>query len=168
MVQTAIRRAISGGPPALRVFVVALAVQGFHMLEHVIQLVQLYVLDLPEGHGLAGAAVDQEWVHFAYNSALFATLLGVIVLAGPAQRKRWIVERRVGWALLVAVAVAQGYHFVEHSARFYQYVVQGVAAPAGLIGQAFDVIVFHAVLNGVVYSLMIAAFAALVIRRRPA
>lgn len=94
--------------------------------------------------------------------------MGVLVLAGSAQRRRWIAERRVGWALLVAVAVAQGYHFLEHSARFYQYVVQDIAAPAGLVGQAFDVIVFHAVLNGAVYSLMIAAFLALVMRRRPA
>lgn len=138
------------------------------MVEHIVQIIQLYWLDLPEGHGLVGASVDQEWVHFVYNAALFVTLLGVLVLAGRAQRKRWIVERRVGWALLVAVAVVQGYHFVEHTARFIQYVVQDVAAPSGLVGQAFDVILFHAVLNGVVYSLMIAAFLGLVIRPRPA
>src|SRR3989442_1175137 len=42
--------------------------QGFHELEHIIQVVQRYVLEIPNGNGLLGSVVDFEPLHFSYNT----------------------------------------------------------------------------------------------------
>lgn len=56
----------------MRLFTLALLVQAFHFAEHVAQVVQRSILGQQEAHGLLGAVVDTEWVHFLYNGALLA------------------------------------------------------------------------------------------------
>lgn len=41
-----------------------LLVQAAHMVEHVAQVVQKFLLRMSEAHGLLGSIFDVEWVHF--------------------------------------------------------------------------------------------------------
>ena len=53
---------------ALTVFVALVLLQGFHQVEHVVQVVQRFALGVPDGNGLIGSLADIEPVHFIYNS----------------------------------------------------------------------------------------------------
>ncbi len=48
----------------------AMLIQAAHMVEHIAQVIQKFILDRPKAHGLLGAAFDFEWVHFTYNAGL--------------------------------------------------------------------------------------------------
>jgi hypothetical protein len=59
------------------ILVLAVAVQSFHMLEHIVQVIQKFVLQYPVAHGVLGASLDFEPVHFTFNVvylALIATM----------------------------------------------------------------------------------------------
>jgi hypothetical protein len=51
-----------------RVFLWLLAVQAFHFVEHSVQLVQVFVLNDPNGSGLLGNLVNFELLHLGYNT----------------------------------------------------------------------------------------------------
>lgn len=149
---------------AVRLFTLALLVQAFHFAEHVAQVVQRSILGQQQAHGLLGAVVDTEWVHFLYNGALLAALAAVAWLGSPALRGR---ARTGGWALLVAAVGVQAYHFVEHAVRLGEHLATGVDPAPGVLGRFLDLVWFHFWLNAVVYGLMIGAFAALRLTRCP-
>ncbi len=52
-------------------FLLVIGIQGFHVVEHIVLVIQVSALgmSLVEAHGLLGARVDFEWLHFSYNSA---------------------------------------------------------------------------------------------------
>src|SRR3972149_4826200 len=58
-------------------FLLVIGIQGFHVVEHIILPVQVYALGmgLAEAHGLLGARVDFEWLHFSYNVSFLGTLI---------------------------------------------------------------------------------------------
>ena len=39
------------------IFLLTLALQGFHVVEHVAQIIQRFVLHSPQAHGLSGSAI---------------------------------------------------------------------------------------------------------------
>lgn len=45
------------------------------MVEHVVQVIQKFLLGFEKAHGLLGAAFDFEWVHFVYNTLLEPALI---------------------------------------------------------------------------------------------
>ena len=51
-------------------FLLVIGVQGFHVIEHIVLVIQVQALgmSLAEAHGLLGARVDFEWLHLAYNT----------------------------------------------------------------------------------------------------
>ena len=59
-------------------------------------------------------------------------------------------EKMLG-AMLIATAVVQGYHMVEHSARLVQFLNTGLQGTPGLLGAHFDGVVFHAAMNTLVF-----------------
>ena len=73
---------------AFRFLAVVAAVQGAHMVEHVVQLLQVTVFGVPDDDalGLLGYVVQfngtEEWLHLGYNA--------VFVVAPP---KRWYSTR---------------------------------------------------------------------------
>lgn len=148
-------------PVAAGLFAAGLVVQGFHSLEHVAQVVQKYGLGRSEAHGLLGSIFDTEWVHFLYNAALLALLLGVIGAAGAWAQARWRTMRPWGWTLLAAGVWTQGYHFFEHRVRLVQFLETGAEPAPGLLGQVLDLTWLHFGINAVVYGLMFGAFFAL-------
>lgn len=162
-----LRRAAARLTQRLWIAAVALMlIQGFHMLEHIAQAVQKFLLGLEEAHGLLGAAFDFEWVHFLYNSALAAGLFALLLLYS-SRPGFWLATP--GWirGTFVADTALQGYHFVEHAVRLQQFLATGVADPRGILGQSVDVVLLHLALNSVVYALMVPLLALCAARGTP-
>ena len=126
--------------------VAVLAVSSFHMLEHVLQTYQAYVLGWPHAHGLLGQYVDTDWMHLAFNSAFFLALLPVVRQGGD--------PRSLRWQLFVGGVAAAGYHVVEHSVKTYQAVGLEHDPALGLVGTLGPLIPLHLWINAVVFTLV--------------
>jgi hypothetical protein len=88
---------------------VLVVLQGVHSLEHLVQLVQLYLLQWPlqRSQGLITSA-NVEWVHLTWNVVV---LSGVIYLMTRGLRNIWM------WGLLAWA----GLHTLEHAYLFARY-----------------------------------------------
>lgn len=128
--------------------ITVLFVQSFHMIEHVAQVLQKFVLGQPEAHGLLGTIFDFEWVHFVYNTSLEIALLLVFIWCRRAMALR--VPRS-----LRGVVWFQGYHVVEHVVRMFQYYIGGVTSPKGILGFVFPVIWLHFWINLIILALIV-------------
>lgn len=139
---------LAGLRGALAVLLPTVALQVGHQIEHVVQAGQV-ILGHSSTHGLAGAVVDTEWMHLAFN----AVLLAGIAASHPAA---WRGRARPAAVGLVAV---QGYHVVEHVVRVGQYVVTGISPAPGLIGTILgtgeSLIWFHFGINTVITALLV-------------
>ena len=99
-------------------FTGVVVVQGIHVVEHVIQLIQVYVLGVPDDQalGLLGYVFQfqgtEEWLHLVFNAAYLAALY---LLVRPL---RDLVPDPVPvWAFAVFLVGAVGlesWHLVEH------------------------------------------------------
>ncbi len=139
MALAADRRAASAST-AILVMGLFVLLQAGHVFEHVAQLVQKFVLNLPVAQGILGAMFDTEWVHFLFN---VVTQTGLVVV--------YLLWRRAGArvpaVLWVAMAV-QGVHTLEHVAKMYQYYAFGITVgPKGILGYLFPLIWLHFFLN---------------------
>ncbi len=88
---------------------VLIALQSFHFLEHIVQVVQYYVLDRPPA-GAFGllSALNAEWVHFTWNWIVFAA---ICYLYARGMRGVWAVLL-IAWSLL---------HSLEHTYMLVRY-----------------------------------------------
>jgi hypothetical protein len=137
-------------------FTVAVLVQFLHQNEHLLQIVQKNLWGWQELPGLLGSVFDFEWVHFLYNTALFLSVLSVVVtfFKNPGMWRR----SRAGLFGLIFATVFQGYHLLEHSARMVQY-LGGTPKPLGLVGQIVPVVELHFWINSVVIAALVVAYA---------
>ena len=97
---------------ATAVLSILLAMQGFHTIEHGVQMVQYHVLNWPpfRSSGLLSAA-NTEWVHFIWNWSVVAVVIFVM----------WKGRMRNPWAwMLITWAVL---HSLEHSYMMYRYLM---------------------------------------------
>jgi hypothetical protein len=125
--------------------VAVLAAASFHMLEHVLQTYQAYVLRSEHAHGLLGRWVDTEWIHLAYNLGFLLAILPVAAQGGDSRSLRF--------QLFLGGVAAAGYHVVEHSVKTWQFVVLGHDPALGIAGHYGPLIPIHLWLNLVVYLL---------------
>jgi hypothetical protein len=97
--------------------------QGAHMVEHIVQMVQIHVLHLtgPAARGVFGA-LDVEWVHFVWNTLVFAALAVLV----------WRYPRNV---LLWVTLVFSVWHQIEHSYILSVYLRTGVSGTPGLLSK---------------------------------
>lgn len=105
-------------PGFARFYTAVVVVQGVHVLEHVLQLLQVYVLGVPDDDalGLLGYLFQlngtEEYLHLVFNVSYF--LAPVVVLAGVAQRtKAGLLPPGAPMFAWLAV-VLEGWHLVEH------------------------------------------------------
>jgi nitrous oxidase accessory protein NosD len=138
------------GEGAWGLVVAALAVQAFHMLEHGVQVWQVYVLNTKIRAGVLGQAVNIEWVHFTYNLAVLAF---VWWLAVSLWRGRW-GGARSGLAFLVAAAGLQTYHFAEHVVKLAQHLQFRIDPAPGIVGGRLGLVYFHYAINLAVFVAM--------------
>lgn len=153
----------SAGERAYPLFVALLALQGFHVVEHVTQVVQRYALGMPDGNGIIGSVADIEPVHLVYNAA-YLLLLGATYAvlredgAGGG--------RRLMFALLTFTLAFQGFHVLEHVVKMVQYLQLGFqngtggifGAGHGGLAPLLPVPVLHLGYNLIGYLPAVAAF----------
>jgi hypothetical protein len=154
-------------------FVGVVVVQGIHVIEHVIQLVQVFVLGIPDeiALGLLGYVFQiqgtEEWLHLVFNvTYLLALLLLVTPLRSvvPDAVPRWAFT-----AFLFGVGL-EGWHNVEH-AVIISNVLRNGGCPCPGIGDAVLSIsdtVLHFFYNLVAYAATVPAFAFYISRTRTA
>lgn len=136
------------------ILAVAVAVQSFHMLEHIAQLVQKFVLQLPTAHGILGASLDFEPVHFTFNMLY----LGLVVAVWVSFIKTPFRKMNLVYGLVIFVLVFQSWHFVEHAVKLEQHFVKGCVSCPGILGYYFDPILLHFAYNTIVYVPLVVVF----------
>jgi hypothetical protein len=105
------------------IFYMTVLMQGGHFIEHIAQIIQIYLLDYPpaHAHGIFGA-LDTEWIHFLWNLTL---LTFNILLIKKFPKNKWL------WINLIAVI----WHQIEHSYIMWVYLTTGVSGDPGLLSQ---------------------------------
>jgi hypothetical protein len=145
-------------------FVGVVVVQSVHMFEHVLQLIQVTVWNVPddEALGLLGYVLQlqgtEEWLHLFFNLALLTSLwvlLGPIRAASPSMVPRW--------AYLVYVFAAVGletWHQVEHLVIISRALLNHGCPCPGIGDAALGVTdtVLHFIYNAVVTSAILVPF----------
>lgn len=107
----------------LALFYVLVVTQGGHVVEHLVQMIQIHLFDLsgPDARGVFGQ-LDVEWVHFAWNTWV---LVAVVALLSRYRTNRWL------WVTLVFA----GWHEVEHTVLLTRYLASGIAGDPGLLAE---------------------------------
>ena len=140
------------------IFVLTVAAQAFHMVEHIAQVMQKFVFHVTPAHGLIGQ-LNLEQVHFAFNLFYLSTLVAVMIgwfYYGSQVSKKW---KAFGIALGLTVLV-QGYHMAEHTAKLVQFIETMMQGSPGILGTHFDGIIFHAAMNTAVFLPVLIVFLA--------
>lgn len=133
------------------IFVTAVIVQSLHMVEHIGQVTQKFVLHSDRAHGFIGR-LDLEWVHLLYNTALLAPLY-VLLLWGSTH-----LRRHRAFNVFLAVVLLQGYHLVEHVTKVVQHIETGTQGTPGILGHVIPVIWLHFLFNLIVLALLLIPF----------
>ena len=156
--------------PAYFLFLGILGIQGFHVIEHVVQVVQRYALGIANGSGIVGSVADTEPVHLIYNAAYFGLLAAAYLALGLQQRSS-PVEGSVRGLLTFALCF-QAFHLLEHTFKIVQYVQLGFqngtggilgSGPGGIV-PLFPVPLLHLAYNAIAYIPVVLVFILLVRR----
>jgi hypothetical protein len=131
----------------------ALAIQFFHLVEHVAQVYQHWWLGL-KGQGIL-FFLDLEWNHFLFNLGYFTLLAWILgaLWSLPEWNK---LRTRVAVRLFIVAVIIQAYHIIEHTVRMGQYYQYGCTPCLGLLGRVFNLVTLHFVLNTAVWLLPLA------------
>lgn len=93
-------------------------IQGIHVIEHIIQLAQVYLFRVADDDalGLLGSVFSfqgtEEWLHFVFNVSFLAALYVLLI-----PLSRMVPERLPAWAFwsfaILSVAL-ESWHVIEH------------------------------------------------------
>jgi hypothetical protein len=145
-------------------FTAVVVVQGIHVVEHIIQLIQVFILGIPddEALGLLGYVFQfqrtEEWLHLAFNAAYLLALYLLLLPLG--RRVPYLVPV---WAFTTFVAGAVGletWHMIEHGVIISNVIAHG-GCPCPGIGDAVLGItdtVLHFYYNAITYLALLAPF----------
>jgi hypothetical protein len=138
-------------------------IQGIHVVEHIIQLLQVFVFGVADGDafGLLGYVFQfqgtEEWLHLVFNATY---LLSLYVLVPPLRR---LVPRPLPpwafWAFIYGV-VLETWHMVEHGVIIAN-VIRNSGCPCPGIGDAALHVtdtVLHFGYNAVTYGAILVAY----------
>jgi hypothetical protein len=137
---------------------VVVAVQGAHLFEHVVQLMQVYLFGVPDDDalGLLGYVLQfngtEEWLHLGYNAAYVAALYALLV-------PLWRVTPDVVplWAFVTFLGASVGvetWHIAEHGVIISNVVANNGCPCPGIGDRALGVTdtVLHFFYNAIAYS----------------
>lgn len=168
------RRADALGERAFLFAAAVVAVQGLHVVEHVIQLAQVNLFGVPDEDalGLLGYVIQfngtEEWLHLGFNTLYLASLYALVV-------PFWRLTPRVLplWAFAVFVAGSvwlESWHVVEHAVIISRVIANGGCPCPGIGDAALGVsdTTLHFVYNVVAYAGVVMAFAYAARARRAA
>jgi hypothetical protein len=145
-------------------FAGVVVIQGLHVFEHIVQLIQVYVLDMADddAFGLLGLAFHpnntEEWLHLGFNGlfllALYALLRPMWQLAGS----------RIPWWSLAVFAIAavglESWHVIEHIVIIGN-VIEHKGCPCAGIGDRVLGVTdtqLHFVYNAIAYAATVTPF----------
>jgi hypothetical protein len=154
-------------------FIGVVAVQGIHVVEHIIQLIQVYVLGVPDEKalGLLGYVLQfngtEEWLHLVFNVTYLSALL---LLVGPL--RAFVPKAVPRWAFnvfLFGVAL-ESWHNVEHAVIISNVIRNGGCPCPGIGDVALGVTdkVLHFFYNAIAYGATVPAFIYYISRTRSA
>jgi hypothetical protein len=140
------------------VFLAAITLQSFHMLEHIVQLHQHAILgwSIQDSNGLF-AVLNLEEIHWVYNAG-YLILLAIVFKKGSFKIYSRSKPHKVFVLLFNLSFFLQGYHVVEHSVRMIQYLQTQCTPCLGLLGPFVDGVYLHFTLNFLVFVYPLTAF----------
>jgi hypothetical protein len=146
-------------------------IQGGHVVEHIVQLVQVLVLGVAERHalGLLGYVLQfngtEEWLHLGYNTFYLLALYALIVplwRITPVVLSLWAF-----WFYIGASVWVETWHMVEHGV-IISHVIDNGGCPCPGIGDAalgVSDTILHFFYNAIAYAGIVYAYI-LVLRDR--
>jgi hypothetical protein len=156
----------------LAFYAAVVLVQGGHVVEHIIQLIQVFVLGVPESRalGLLGYVFaiqgTEEWLHIVFNLAYFISLVvvGWGLWQSPAAGS--IVPL---WAMTAFIfgATLEGWHVLEHVVIISNVIANNGCPCPGILDARLGLsdTVLHFGYNSLAYSATIPPFAYLLRHR---
>ena len=151
-------------------FAAVVLIQGVHVFEHVVQLIQVSVLGVPddEALGLLGYVLQlqgtEEWLHLVFNSAYLLALYSILV---PLRRRRGTEVPNWAFAVFVFGVALETWHMVEHGV-IISHVIANHGCPCPGIGDATTGVsdtVLHFFYNALAYGATLPSFLFLARRR---
>ena len=148
----------------LPLFVAVVVIQGIHVVEHVIQLIQVYGFNVADDDalGFLGYFIQfndtEEWLHLAFNSTY---LLALYLLLLPLRRLTPAVVPHWAFAIFLVGAVGvESWHVVEHSVIISNVIKNGGCPCPGIGDVALGVTdtQLHFVYNAVAYAATLTPF----------
>jgi hypothetical protein len=145
-------------------FAGVMLVQGVHVIEHIIQLIQVFILDVPEDDalGLLGYVYQfkgtEEFLHLGFNASY---LLALFLLIVPLKRRT--PDPVPVWAMATFAVGAVGlesWHMVEHIV-IITHVLQNNGCPCpGIVDAATGIpdTVLHFFYNAITYAAVVVPF----------
>jgi hypothetical protein len=133
-------------------------IQGGHVVEHIVQLLQVTVFGVPDDRalGLLGYVLQfngtEEWLHLGYNSVY---LLSLYVLIVPLWRVTpAVLPALVFWFFIAASVWVETWHMVEHGVIISHVIANGGCPCPGIGDVALSVsdTVLHFLYNVLAYT----------------
>jgi hypothetical protein len=147
-------------------------IQGGHVVEHIVQLIQVSALGVPEQDalGLLGYLVQfngtEEWLHLGYNTFYLLALYALIV---PLWRiKGTVLPDWAFWFFLAASVWLETWHMVEHGVIISHVIANG-GCPCPGIGDAalgLSDTILHFFYNALAYAGVAYAYVLVLTSRR--
>jgi hypothetical protein len=122
-----------------RFYLAVVVIQGIHVIEHIIQLLQVTVFHVPDDDalGLLGYFLQlhgtEEWLHFGFNASYLLALYALVLLLYE-RVESGVVPKAAFRVFLVAGAGLESWHMTEHIVIIYNALRNGGGCPCPGIG----------------------------------
>ena len=164
--------AIGLSRPWLVFMTAVVAIQGGHMVEHIVQLLQVSIFDVPddEALGLLGYVIQfngtEEWLHLGYNASYLVALYALILplwRITPAVLSKWAF-----WFFMGASVWLETWHMVEHGVIISHVIANGGCPCPGIgdVALGLSDTVLHFFYNLVAYAGVAYAYVQVIRARR--
>jgi hypothetical protein len=146
------------GRPAFVFMSAVVVIQGGHVVEHIVQLVQVSLLGVPEQNalGLLGYVLQfngtEEWLHLGYNTLYLLALYALIL---PLWRITPAVIPRSAFIFFITASVwVETWHMVEHGVIISHVIANGGCPCPGIGDTALGLsdTILHFVYNAIAYA----------------
>ncbi len=158
-------RSLSHSPRFFAFYATVVAVQGVHVVEHIVQLIQVYRYGIPSerAFGLLGYVFNfsgtAEWLHLVFNASYLCSLVLLVfgihelMLAGTVPR--WAFR-----AFLYGGVGLETWHMTEHVVIIYHVIRNGGCPCTGIGDQALNLrdVQLHFGYNTIAYTATVLPF----------
>jgi hypothetical protein len=163
-VASATEQRASLSPRAFWFMSAVVAIQGGHVVEHVVQLLQVFAFGVPEDDalGLLGYVLQfngtEEWLHLGYN---LSYLVALYVLILPLWRiTPAVIPTWAFWFFIVASVWIESWHIVEHGVIISHVIANGGCPCPGIgdVALGLSDTILHFFYNAIAYAGVVYAY----------